>query len=75
LLVAQVSPADIPKQMVKLIDGEHGGRRIIDRLGQRLDRNVDDDAEGESGILLDGALTPERDRSPQLRFEASGRLS
>lgn len=68
LLVTQVSLADIAKQTVKLIDSEHRGRWIIDRFGQRLDRNVYDDAEGESGILLDGALTPERDRSPQLAF-------
>ena len=61
----QVPPADIAKQTVKLIDGEHCCRRIIDRLGQSPDRYVDNDAQREGGILLDGSLTSECNQSSQ----------
>ena len=63
LLVVQVPLADSAKQTVKLIDGEHRGRRIIDRLGERPDRYIDDDAEREGRVLLDGALTSEGNRA------------
>jgi len=66
LLVVQMPSADVSKQPVKLVDGKHRGRRIVDRLGQGLDRNIHNDAEGEGGILLDGTFGPERDRSPQV---------
>ena len=57
---------DQPKQTVKLVDGEHGRRRIVDGRRQRLDRDIDQDAEGKGRILLDSAFGPERDRRPQL---------
>ena len=51
---------------MKLVDGEHGRRRIVDGRRQRLDRDIDQDAEGKGRILLDGAFGPERDGRPQL---------
>ena len=48
---------------MKLVDGENGGRRIIDRLGQGLDGDIDDDAERKRRILLDRAFGPKCDRS------------
>jgi hypothetical protein len=66
LLIVQMPSANSPQQPMNLVNGKHRGRRIVDRFGQGPDRNIHDDAEGESGILLDGALTPERDRSLQL---------
>jgi hypothetical protein len=45
LLEREVSPADIAKQAVKLVDGEHRRCRIIDRLRQGSDRYIDDDSQ------------------------------
>ena len=60
--------ADHPKHPVKLIDGQDGGRGIVDRLGQRLYGDVDDDPEGERSILLDRALAPKGDCLSQSLF-------
>ena len=54
------------KQPMKLVDHEHGGGRIVDRLGKRLGRDVDQDAKHEHGILLQRPLRPERAGVPQL---------
>ena len=51
---------------MKLVDSEHRGCRIIDRLGQGPDRYIDDDAEREGRVLLDGALTSEGNPASQL---------
>src|SRR5262245_58233900 len=67
-VVVKMPPAGHAQQALQLIDGEHGGRRVVDGLRQRLDGDVDDDAKGEQGILLDGALGAERDRAPQSRL-------
>ena len=65
LLVVQVPLADRAQQAMKLVDGEHGGGRIVDRRRQRLDRDIDDDAKREGGVLLHGALRPEGNLSAQ----------
>jgi hypothetical protein len=44
---------------VKLIDGEHGRRWVIDRGGQRLERDVDEDPKRKRRILVDGTLATE----------------
>ncbi len=53
------------KQALKLINGENGGCRIVNCFRERLDRDVDDNSKRKRRILLDGALGPECDRSPQ----------
>ena len=52
-----------------LVDGEHGGRRVVDRRRQRLQRDVDDDAEGERRILFHRPFRAERDGFPDRRVE------
>ena len=47
--------------MVELVDGEHGGGRVVDRGRQRLRGNVDDDPECERRVLLHGPFRPDRD--------------
>jgi hypothetical protein len=42
-----VTPANDTQQAMQLIQREHRGGRIVDRLGQCLDPNIDDDPEGE----------------------------
>ena len=56
LIGAQIAPSGTSQKPVKLIDGQHGGRRIIDRLGERLDRDIDQNAKRKEGILLHRAL-------------------
>ncbi len=41
-------------------DGQDAGRRAVDRRGERLARDVDDDPEAERGVLLHRPLDPER---------------
>ena len=65
LLAAQVPQPDHPQQAVQLVDGQHRRRRIVDGRRQRLDRDVDQDAEGEGRILLHRALGSEHDGLPQ----------
>ena len=60
--------ADHPKHPVKLIDRQDSGRGIVDRLGQRLYGDVDDDPEGKRSILLDRALAPKGDYISQSLF-------
>ena len=60
-----MTPADGAQQSVELVDREHGSGGIVDRARERLDRDVDDHAEGESGVLLDGALQPHGNGSAQ----------
>ena len=44
-----------------MVDHLHGGRRVVDRRRERLDRDVDHDPHGEGGILLDRPLDAEDD--------------
>lgn len=44
----------------------HGRGRVVDRSGQGLDRDVNDDPYRERGILLDRSLVAERDHPAQL---------
>ena len=57
--------ADHAQQTLKLIECEDGGRRIVYRLRQRLDGDVDDNPKRKGGILLHRALRPERNQSAQ----------
>src|SRR5262249_55121355 len=70
LLIVQVPPADGPEQPLDLVNGKNGRCRIVDRLGQRPDRDIHDNAESEGRVLLDGSLWSERYRSPQTAFVA-----
>ena len=45
LLLAQMPLAHCAQESVKLVDSQYGRGRIVDRLRQRLDRDVDDDAD------------------------------
>src|ERR1700750_1154162 len=45
---------------MQLIYGNHRRSRVVDRWRERLDRDVDDDAEAEHRILLDGPLRSKR---------------
>ena len=65
LLVVQVTQAHQPQQPVQLVDRHYRRRRVVDRRRQGLDRDVDQDAQGEGRILLHGALAAERDRGAQ----------
>ena len=65
-VVVQMTPADGAQQAVELVERQHGGGGIVDGARQRLDRDVDDDAEGEGGILLDGALGAHGDGRAQV---------
>src|SRR5215471_5890043 len=47
---------------MKLIDGEHGRRRIVDGRRERLDCYIHDDAKGEHRILLESPLVTYRNR-------------
>ena len=51
---------------MKLVDGEHCRRWIIDGRRQGLDGDIDQDAEGKGRILLDSTFGPERDCPSQL---------
>lgn len=62
LFDAQMALAEHAKQAMKLVDGEYSRRRIVDRLGQGLDRYIDQDAKCKGGVLFYGALGPEGDR-------------
>ena len=68
LIGAQIAPSGTSQKPVKLIDGQHGGRRIIDRLGERLDRDIDQNAKRKEGILLHRALGAKDNGHPQLAF-------
>src|SRR3954447_22587446 len=46
---------------MKLIDREHGGGRVIDGGGERLDRDVDKDSNGKERVLFHRALRTEDD--------------
>ena len=71
-IVVQAPPADGAQQAVELIDRQDGGRRIVDGTRQCLDRDIDNDAEGKGGVLLDGALAAHGDGRPQLRVVRRG---
>ena len=44
---AKITPARAAQNTLKLIDREHRRRRIVDRRGERLDRDIDEDAAAE----------------------------
>ena len=62
---AEIAPARAAQQAVKLVDGEHGGGRVVDRRGERLDRDIDEDANAEQRVLLHRALGAEDDAVAQ----------
>ena len=45
------------QQALKLVDGQHGGRRVVDRGGERLDRDIDEDAKCEQRADMAGAYS------------------
>ena len=55
----QVPPPEHAQQSLHLVDREHGRRRIVDRRRERLEPDVDQDAEGEHRILLERPLGSE----------------
>ena len=52
----QVPLADHSQHAMKLVYGEDGGRRIIDRRRQGSERNIDDNTKCKCWILLHRAL-------------------
>ena len=56
LLTAELPQTNQPKQTVKLIDGEHGCRRIVDGWRQGLDGDIDQDSECKGRILLNSTF-------------------
>jgi len=53
---------------MKLVNSDHGGRRIVDCRRQRLERDVDDNSVRKSWILLHRPLKPEGNRRAQIPF-------
>ena len=58
-IVMQMARTNEAKQSVKLIDGQNGGRRVVDRWRQSLDGNIYDHANRKRRVLLDGAFWSE----------------
>ena len=47
------------QQSLELVDGQHRSRRIVDRGGERLDGDVNEDTEREQRILIHGPFGAE----------------
>ena len=62
---AHLGRPDHAQGVAEMVDHLDGGRGIVHRRGERLDRDVDHDPDRERGILLDRALDPERDQAAQ----------
>src|SRR6516162_6943311 len=58
-LIVETAVADVTQQVMKLVDGEHGGRRVVDCRRQPLVGNIDDDPKRERRVLLNCALGAE----------------
>ena len=58
-IVVQMARSNEAKQAVKLIDGQNGGRRVIDRWRQSLDGDIYDHANRKRRVLLDSAFWSE----------------
>ena len=65
VLAEQVRVADEEQHVLEVVHDLNGGGGVVDRGRQRLDGDVDHDADRTSRILLDRALQPERDHAAQ----------
>src|SRR3954462_6247685 len=61
LIVVKLPESDGPNQALQLVDGEDGGRRIVDGGRESLGGDIDHDTEGGGGSLVDDALGTEGD--------------
>ena len=52
LIGPEIPTSCLSQKPLKLIDGQHSRRRIIDRFGERLDRDIDQNAKRKERILL-----------------------
>ena len=64
--VRQIRLADEAKQVLEVVEHLHRRRRVVHGRGQRADRDVDHDPDGERRVLLDRPLDAEGDHRPQL---------
>ena len=58
--LAQLGAGDHVQQVAEVVQRLHGRCRVVDRGRECLDRDVDEDADRERGILVDRPLDPER---------------
>jgi len=65
-LIAQVRGADPMQESLNVVEDLYRGRRVIHGRRWCLDSDVDDNAQGESGILLNRAFDAQSTKSAQL---------
>ena len=65
-LIAQVRGADPMQESLNVAEDLYRGRRVIHGWRQCLDSDIDDNAQGESRILLNRAFDAQSNQSAQL---------
>jgi hypothetical protein len=64
-MAERLTPPDLQQQVLDVVEHLDGGGRVVDGRRERPDGDVDQDAEGEGRVLLDGPLPPEGEHAPQ----------
>ena len=65
-IVMQMPRTNEAKHSVELIDGQNGGRRVVDCWRQSLDGNIYDHTNRKRQVLLDGAFWSKGDLGTKL---------